>query len=144
MITEGGNCTRRSEPAGLVELRPHPRLPHIWPYNRWDHEPVGHCTVDLVTRLSFAGPTLFETYDTVEHAVDRFVDRLLPQVWNGHVLVTDEDDVIVLGYIFHEEARQECGPYGWWFGVRRGFELLEQRWDPMEVAIWETIAREQP
>jgi hypothetical protein len=40
------------------------------------------------------------------------------------------------------EATEAFGPWGWWAGVEAAFDILTRFHDPMEVAVWETIAKE--
>lgn len=59
--------------------------------------------------------------------------------WN----IVDDLRTVVLGYSTTDESFSEYGPWGWWVGVEAAFEVLARHHDPMEVAVWETIAKER-
>ena len=132
-------------PQGRIAVaKPYDAPPVIWPHNLpWDHPPVGNeFFISLCTERFLSGPHLDERYRGLDNAVARFAQMMLPQVWNGMASVQDERGVIVLMYQFTPLARDLIGPYGRWVGVKAGFDALAEHWDPLEVAIWETMARE--
>jgi hypothetical protein len=90
-----------------------------------------------------AGQGTFEEWDLLEGAVARFADLCLPQ-WSEYTAsIVDSYRTFVLHYGYTDLHREFAGPYGFWAGCQRPFELLAQYHDPMEVAVWETMAREQ-
>jgi hypothetical protein len=112
-----------------------------WLRNAWTYEPRGPSFfVELIRLHDSKGQ--FEEWNLLEGAVARFADLCVPQ-WSDHqASIVDSYRTQVLGYGFGDIHRDVHGPYGWWFGCQRSYELLAQYHDPMEVAIWETKARE--
>lgn len=113
-----------------------------WLINAWDYEPRGPSFfVELVDMRDRRGQ--YEEWDLLEGAVGRFADLCIPQ-WEFHTAsILDSYRTRILGYQFTAQTRQVVGPYGWWFGCCRPFEMLAQFCPPEEVAIWETIAFER-
>lgn len=115
--------------------------PSRWLRNAWTYEPRGPSFfVELIDLRTKQGQ--FEEWDLLEGAVARFADLCIPQ-WSGHqASIVDSYRTQVLGYQFADLNMEVVGPYGFWFGCQRPFELLAQYCQPEEVAIWETIAFE--
>lgn len=148
MSIEGGGFTKSmgGERRGLLREPVTPGVAFIEPFNLWNYEPRGPEYMVHVHALFYypRGVYLTEVYDSLDHALDRFADVCLPMIFDHAAYVLDSRGVTVLRYAYGETARAAFGPMGDWLGVQRPFEMLAERWDPMEVAVWETMAREHP
>lgn len=132
--------TPRREPVGFDYI---PKTPFLFPEARWDYTPVGMCRYELhgdYTESVWHG--VFEIWSDLDEAVTRFAEHGLPQRPGTYCWVLDSNDVVVLGYDTSERGLRHDSAYGWWIGVGAAFLELERLHDPMEVAIWETMAKE--
>jgi len=120
------------------------QVPCRLPANMWNYEPRGPRFRFELYDSEEPNPKsgIFEIYEGFDAVLDRFASYGLPQWYNKFCWVLDSNDTVVLGYGCGSVNRHRFGPYGWWIGVEVAFRLLEQRYDPMEVAVWETQARE--
>jgi len=127
-----------------VEFPATVKVPFRYPANMWDYEPCGPVfRFELYHAETIgASPQIFEMWDGFDNVMDRFASFGLPQWWGSFCWVLDSNDVVILGYASGHDHREGCGPYGWWIGVGASFKALEARYDQMEVAVWETMARE--
>ena len=127
----------------LIHTHDVPLTPYEYPENMWEYRPSGPpYRFELHGNKVDSPLKMFKSWSTFESAVARFVDKALPQFYPAHAFVLDSAGVAVLGYNTTQEAVDRRGPYGWWFGVRAAFEILERAHDPMEVAVWEIQAKE--
>ena len=132
--------TAHGELLGTHDL---PLVPYEYPAYIWDYEPSGPpYRFELHGNKVDSPLRTFESWSTLEAAVNRFVNRALPQFYPAHAFVLDSAGMAVLGYNTTPDATTVRGPYGWWFGVRAAFEVLERFHDPMECAVWEIQAKE--
>lgn len=126
--------TRKGRQVPLVRQR---RLPEFL----WDYTPVGP-TFTIESVVNGIGEAA--EFDSLDETIEAFAEQALPIwpycIWN----VVDTERVVILGYSGQVEATESFGPWGWWTGVAAAFEILARFWDPMEVAVWETMAREHP
>jgi hypothetical protein len=79
----------------------------------------------------------------LEYAVAMFHDLALPMRWHHICVLLDESFRVVLGYSSQPWAREMSAGMVWW-GTAESFQILE-RWgeqDAMEMAVWESLARE--
>ena len=127
----------------LIETRSIPSVPYRYPENIWDYQPAeGPFRFELHGNVVDSPLKMFETWSTFESAVERFVDKAIPLWYPAYAFILDSTSTVVLGYDTTPVAVAKRGPYGFWFGVRAGFEMLEQFYDPMEAAVWEIQAKE--
>lgn len=113
-----------------------------FPRNIWDYSVAGpHFSIEYANEDATDGGA--EAWKGVDAVVARFVELAVP-VWpHWHWHVVDQDRTVVLGYSATEQAFEEFGPWGWWCGVQEAFDVLSRHHDQMEVAVWETIAKER-
>ena len=127
---------------GLIRVSRGRLTPMRFPANVWDYR-----VPDGPIRFEIWGSDFgahVEEYDTLEHAMARFADFALP-VWRDNIArLVDRRCMMILGYNADEHARKAWGPYGCWFGVEATFTMLAKLHDPIEVAVWETMAKELP
>ena len=125
---------RKGRQVPLVSQR---RLPEFL----WDYQPIGP-TFTIESVVNGIGEAA--EFDSLDETIQAFAEQALP-IWPYcHWQVLDEKRVVILGYSATVEATESFGPWGWWAGVEAAFEILARVHDPMEAAVWETMAREHP
>ena len=126
----------------LIATHDIPLVPYRYPVNLWDYTPAGPpYRFDLHGTNIDTSLRVFESWSTLESVVERFAAKAIPLWYPAYGFVLDSNDMVLVCYDTTPEAMR-CGPYGCWMGVQAGFEVLERYHDPMEVAVWETQARE--
>jgi len=109
----------------------------------WGYTPVGpRFRYELHGDHVDTSLRIFEVWAGLDGVIERFAEHALPQKSGTYCFVLDQAGVAILGYDTTTAACQTLGPYGRWFGVEAAFSRLEARHDPMECAVWETMAKE--
>lgn len=133
--------TRKGEPIGFDHV---PVTPFWFPEDDWHYRPqAGSFRYEMhgdYTESVWHG--VFEVWGSLDEAIARFASHGLPQREGSYCWVLDSANVVILGYVTSVEAALQQGTHGWWIGVEAAFQELERLHDPMEVAIWETMAKE--
>ena len=135
------------KPRGFIREHSSMEVLRRLPVDMWNYTPRGgRAMVETATDIEWTQTAPIQRgweFRRWDDAVAFFADMALPQ-WPGHHWhVVDSRRTVILGYSHTDYDRAQRGPYGYWYGVSAAFRLLENIYDPMEVAIWETAARGQ-